>query len=214
LRQTLTLWGSTDALDRLMHPWRAGSRALASLPIPASFQIGQTRLPARHVRSLRVGDAVLLQDVFAVFRQNEASQAYPGIAALRMVLADTLTAMLSQTDTGWRLDTSLRHKSKEDDTLNDGTETIDGDMTASVDLDGLPVQLVFEAARLDLPLGDLRRLGAGSILELNVAPGRIRIIANGRRIGDGELVSIDGRVGVRIIAFSDEADIVPGSEAE
>ena len=71
--------------------------------------------------------------------------------------------------------------------------------TADIDLDQLPVRLVFESGRAELPLGALRTLGVGHVFELGRdAAGPIDIMANGKRIGEGELVRIGDTTGIRV----------------
>ncbi len=109
----------------------------------------------------------------------------------------------------WRLDAMLQPTTRAGQILSDNaTSDPDGATPAVSDLDEIPVRLVFEAARLELSLGALRQLGAGSVLDVDAVPGTVRILINGRRVGDGELVSIDGRAGVRITAF------VPGLDGD
>jgi type III secretion protein Q len=68
------------------------------------------------------------------------------------------------------------------------------------DIDDLPVRLAFDVGRLDIPLGQMKQLAAGAVLELGrAATGVVTISANGNRIGRGELVDVDGSLGVRII---------------
>ena len=65
--------------------------------------------------------------------------------------------------------------------------------------DQLPIQLVFELGRLQLNLGELQRLSQGYIIPLSrdlQAP--VDILANGRRIGKGQILDVDGQVAVRI----------------
>jgi type III secretion protein Q len=68
------------------------------------------------------------------------------------------------------------------------------------DLDDLPVRLVFEAGRVEVPLAELESLGEGHVFELGRDPGStVDILANGRRIGAGEIVEVGGALGVRVL---------------
>lgn len=204
-RQTLTLSGPTVAIDPLLGPWRAGHRPLAALPLPLSLQIGATRLPIRVLASLRTGDAILLQDIFGAWPWNG-----PLPSALRMVAGGRLITTVRHDEGEWRLDGALQTDGQAGQTVTDNPDnSATGATLTAGDLDSLPVQLIFEAARLELPLGEVRRLGAGSILQIDAVLAAVRIIANGQPIGVGELVAIDGRAGVRITAFSASADSLP-----
>lgn len=70
----------------------------------------------------------------------------------------------------------------------------------NADIGDLPVRLVFELGRLEVTLADVERLAPGQVLELARDPERaIDVLANGRRIGSGEIVSVGGRLAVRLV---------------
>ena len=70
----------------------------------------------------------------------------------------------------------------------------------ALDTDLLPVQLVFVAGETEVALRDLRRIAPGYVFDLGRPVDRhVEVRANGRRIGIGELVEIDRRVGVRLL---------------
>ena len=72
--------------------------------------------------------------------------------------------------------------------------------TSDFNADDLPVSLVFVAGELEVPLRELQRMAPGYVFELpQPVDGHVEVRANGRTIGRGELVEIDGRVGVRIL---------------
>lgn len=71
---------------------------------------------------------------------------------------------------------------------------------ADAAFDDLPIKLVFELGRLDLPLGKLQEIGQGHVFELERPIGEaVEIHAGGRRIGQGEVVRIDDQIGVRVV---------------
>ena len=75
------------------------------------------------------------------------------------------------------------------------------DTTAgTIDVDALPVRLVFVAGETEVALRDLRELAPGYVFDLRQPIDRhVEVRANGRPIATGELVEIDGRVGVRLL---------------
>ena len=195
LRQTLTIAAPAAAIDRLLRPWPIEPRPMALLPMLLSLQAGATELTVRQIASLRVGDAVLLQDPAGMLSADGRP------SALRLVVAETLAAAIHRTPEGWRLHTAPQRTSRTDPILSDLTKT--------ADLDDVPMRLIFEAARLELPLGELRRLGAGSILEIGSIPGIVRLLVNEKRLGEGELITVDGRAAVRVLTFADGSDPTP-----
>ena len=70
----------------------------------------------------------------------------------------------------------------------------------ALDTDVLPVHLVFLAGETEVALRDLRLIAPGYVFDLGRPVDRhVEVRANGRRIGIGELVEIDRRVGVRML---------------
>jgi type III secretion protein Q len=65
----------------------------------------------------------------------------------------------------------------------------------------LPVTLEVELARVEIPLGALARLEPGTILPLGVdRRGLVTLRAAERAVARGELVDVDGAVGVRVLS--------------
>ena len=217
LHQLLAVAGTPDGLDRLLEGWRSGRRPLDGLPLPVRLCYGSTVLTRRLLRSLRVGDVVLAQRCDAVLHSDGTASA----AALHV--ADSLGAVVRRAGTGWRLEMPLRALDRTNGVSENGSSpgsdhpgpngprTPDIPAAASqglgeAELDALPVQLRFEAGRLELSLGALRQLGAGSVLEFEGEPGQVAILCSGRRIGSGTLVSVEGHPGIRIDGFADGLD--------
>ncbi len=71
---------------------------------------------------------------------------------------------------------------------------------ADAAFDELPIKLVFELGRTEMPLGRLQEIGPGYVFELDRPLGEaVEIHAGNRRIGQGEVVRIDDQVGVRVL---------------
>ena len=77
---------------------------------------------------------------------------------------------------------------------------------ADAAFDDLPIKVVFELGRLELPLGQLQDIGPGHVFELDRPLGEaVEIHAAGRRIGQGEVVRIEDQIGVRITRLFGQA---------
>jgi len=64
----------------------------------------------------------------------------------------------------------------------------------------VPVSLVAVIGKTSTSVGDLLKLRQGHVVELGRPPGEtVDVVANGRLIARGELVDIDGQLGVRIL---------------
>ena len=70
------------------------------------------------------------------------------------------------------------------------------------ELDALPVRLVFEAGRIEVPVGELSQIGPGHVFPLPDRAGLVDIVAAGRRIGQGELVQVGDGAGVRVLRLT------------
>ena len=66
-------------------------------------------------------------------------------------------------------------------------------------LAALPVRVHVVLTQLEMSLGELNRLKPGSIVELDRDKSEsVQLAVNGKIAGTGELVEIEGRLGVRI----------------
>jgi type III secretion protein Q len=72
------------------------------------------------------------------------------------------------------------------------------------EFDDLPVRVLFEVGRLELSLGELRRLDVGALLPLaREVENAVEIVASGKRIGRGTLIKIGESLGVRVTRLFD-----------
>jgi type III secretion protein Q len=63
----------------------------------------------------------------------------------------------------------------------------------------VPLRVSFDLGELTLSLAQLRAMQPGQVLELgHPLAGAVRIRANGALVGDGELVEVDGQLGVAV----------------
>src|SRR5258706_4377895 len=79
--------------------------------------------------------------------------------------------------------------------------TAAGDLAAT-DLSHIPISICVELSRTHLSLKELGALKNGDVLELNKRPNEpIDLVVSGKVIGKGELVDVDGELGVRICSL-------------
>lgn len=163
------------------------------LPIPVSVRLGDVSLTLAEVRSLGPGDIIL----------HDPVAAEPSLRAL--AIGETWAAT-ARAETGRvRLATPFRPLPPlpESATMSEfeprAAAFAGPDATAEIDLDQLPIRVVFEAGRAEISLRELRGLGVGHVFELGRDAGDpIDIMANGKRIGIGELVRIGDELGIRV----------------
>ena len=174
--------------DAVLATWPVQPRSLLWLPLAAVLRIGATRITHGVLASLRPGDAVLLEDRTALLVVAERWSATAAVAAGRWTLTEAPHPLRDHPE---------------------GTQTMaepHEDGAPAANGDELPVTLTFEVGRLVLEFGEVRRFGPGSVIELPTRQKLVQIAANGRRVGEGELVEVDGALGVRIIRLLDRAE--------
>ena len=95
--------------------------------------------------------------------------------------------------------TDLETEEKEEAPLKTkGSEELTDEVVAMSD--DVPVKLVAVLGRKNMVLKDLLKLKVGQAINLERAPNEfVDLVANGKLIARGELVEIDGKLGVRVI---------------
>ncbi|MFD4840250.1 type III secretion system cytoplasmic ring protein SctQ [Achromobacter sp. NPDC058515] len=159
--------------------------ALDAVPVRVGARLGWTDMPAAELRSLQVRDTVFL-DHYLVSPDGELWLA-AGAQGLRVRLEQS-SYLVTQ---GW---TSLMTETPQPPAdAEAGAQT-------PFDIDAIPVRLTFELGERHLTLGELRRLQPGETFDLErpLADGPVIVRANGALLGTGELVEIDGRIGVTL----------------
>ncbi|WP_461833081.1 FliM/FliN family flagellar motor switch protein [Desulfothermus sp.] len=72
-----------------------------------------------------------------------------------------------------------------------------------IDINEIPITLTFSVGKIEISFGELKNIQPGYVFNLDKSMGSyIEILANGKMLGTGELVEIDGRVGVRLKEFN------------
>ncbi|TIP25912.1 MAG: YscQ/HrcQ family type III secretion apparatus protein [Mesorhizobium sp.] len=168
-------------------------------PVPAEFP-----LPVclwRHALTISLGELQSLQPGDVVLFDDEEQEA-------ALVIAERLYAPAVLTASGPQLlavPTAIAG-SKWEWTMNQNTPPHADQALEEATLDELPVALAFELGRTAMPLGEVRQLAPGAIVPLaNVTKETVDIIANGKRVGRGEIVRIGESLGVRIARMFDNA---------
>jgi type III secretion protein Q len=155
-----------------------------ALTVPLRAVVGWASLSTVELHALDKSDVILL-DEYLVGPQGELWLGIPQGQGLR-VRADQSSYIVTQ---GW---TPIMTE-----TSTPAEETLAGE---PLDVDAIPVRLTFDLGERALSLAELRQLQPGVIFDLQrpLGHGPVMIRANGALIGTGELVDVDGRVGVCI----------------
>lgn len=190
------------------------------LPIACSsvVSLASHRLSHATFEGLRMGDLILpdrpLFDIDGTGRVVVAAQYWRVryVDHQRLQILSKENALNYETDPDEALDDACQGEDQDGppdpayDHAGDGghesnrMEGADGDVSVPGEI---RLTLRFELGRLKLSLDQLRALGEQAVLTLHDASAQsIAITSSGTEVGRGEVVSVDGRLGVRITRWS------------
>jgi flagellar motor switch/type III secretory pathway protein FliN len=173
--------------------WGGGCAAVwrgraGRLPVAAHVEIARTGLLYRELAALVVGDAVVFDgvgaDAFAVHASWPGRLRIGGFAAaLAVGVGGELTIA-----GGFSGEQGEEMKMAAADSETDTTEV----------LASAPVEVVAELGRITIRGDELLGLGAGAVLALGRGRQNVSLCVAGEVWADGEIVDIDGQLGVRV----------------
>lgn len=161
-------------------------RNFDQLPMPVRFSVGWTNLSLEALEELKKHDVILLDECWLVDKDD---------IAVRIGNCRGIRGKLSGTSI----------------TLTQGLKAIMNDeeqeeMDDENLLDDMSIRVSFDLGERTLTLADLRLLGPGYVFELGRDLRRaVTIRANGKAIGEGELVDIEGQTGVSVLSISSKS---------
>lgn len=152
-----------------------------ALPIPLHLMLGWVDLPAGLLGEIELRDVLVLDEC---------------------LVASTVQRLLLCV--GNRLGLTCELRGSELHVLEEAREIMSDPGTTHATsnhlLDDIPVRLTFDVGEREISLGDLRSIQPGYVFNLGRDPrSLVSIRANGRLVGEGELVDIEGRVGVSVL---------------
>ncbi|MBP2444044.1 type III secretion system cytoplasmic ring protein SctQ [Rhizobium leguminosarum] len=172
---------------------RLPRRTLNALTTTVNIRRGYAVLSVAEIKSLRLGDGIIIDGAAAETVIAVTGERYLA-TCMRSDKGAVLTEPLLSTPTG-----PMRHFMT--------NETVDQELQGEPrpsPVDSIPIKLVFDAGRLELPLRTLETIGEGYVFNLDrPLSDAVDIIAQGRIIGRGEIISVDGLSAVRVTALHD-----------
>lgn len=167
----------------------------ADLPIPVVVRRAAATISVGELQRLAPGDVVIFEDDSAF---GEAAWAVIGEHVL-------IPVTIGSEDIRPIASPRPVRGSKWEWTMNQQDRPQDDHVVDDAGLEDLPVTLSFELGRTTMPLGELRRLGPGSVLPLaDVRTETVDVLSSGKRIGRGEIVRVGESLGVRVTRIFDK----------
>ncbi len=177
---------------------------VSALPLALPLVVGAVGLSLGQLRSLATGDALLFSQSCMRGRDCVEIEFSGGRLVVRLLDATRVEVVEPV------VFSPVAKGDGMDDELNMGDLSLDvhdgGAAVAGGGLMDLPVKVQAVAAVLNLSVAELSRLKAGDSLTLDEpAQPFVRLLANGKEIGLGELVDIDGKLGVQLSRWDIQA---------
>ncbi|HEU4385816.1 MAG TPA: FliM/FliN family flagellar motor switch protein [Anaeromyxobacteraceae bacterium] len=201
---------SDEALERALSPRLAWGGPAPESPLAVSLELdlggvrgrGRLLLPAAALRTLAgppaLSDRLAPLELPASLRSGATAVAPEELLALSP--GDALLLDAAPSEQGHLL---LPGGFRLSGAFDDGTLHVE-EMAMTEHAAAVPVTLEVELARVTLTLGDLARLEPGAALPLHLdRRGLVTLRAGERAVARGELVEIEGAVGVRITAVGE-----------
>lgn len=164
------------------------------LPVAISAVAGHAVLPARELATLRNGD-VILPDRLDVAPGEEGLRGEVELCASGAPLGVRATVSGGTITCGTASDPATSGPTK---ARGEERDVSDGDDELSK-MGDTPVTLSLEVARFELPLAEAAALCPGEVLSTGrPLGGEVVLRAGDRVVATGELVDVDGEIGVRI----------------
>ncbi len=184
-----------DALLAGLTRWanRLPRRRLTSLTATVAIRRGYAVLSARELEQLSPGDGILIDPAVAESAMAVTGEHFLATCTLSKEGA-TLCGPLLMRPKG-----PMRHFMS--------NETVDQELQGPPrvsSIGDIPVKIVFDVGRIELPLSELEGIGEGHVFALDrPKPDAVEIVAQGRIIGRGEIITMDGLAAVRVTVLHD-----------
>lgn len=198
-------------------PWQSVPGSMPSdWPLHLPLLLGRLHLAAGQLRRLRAGDVLLPEEPLfdpsghgelrlgrhwlAVRVDSQATSLQLTILALKETTMDDELAQNPVTS-GWgspRYDDENAYPTPYDASPDSDAEP-PSPAIAPAPFDDLPLTLTLRCGKLELSLGELQELAPGMLLEVaGIAPGMASLYYGERPVAHGDLVEIEGRLGLQV----------------
>lgn len=183
-------------IDSYGHKKRIAHQSINAL---INFQVGQSRLTFSALKELEAGDVVLCnpliigQQMCVVLAQDQP---------LWLANLDKRTVTITQ---AWT--TYMTEKMNQDPTLTEPLLDTDTFNDGACSLEALPMNIQFTLPGQVMSVADLQSLSVGYAFSLvDNAESQVSIVVNGQNCGQGQLINIEGQLGVQITQWGQDGD--------
>ncbi len=182
-----------DRIARAILAMPLQREAFPELKAEIAFRCGHTTISLNEFAELEVGCGISLDDTTLSFQKIVAVVAERFVQSCNwQTIKPTLDGAILKP-----VDATTIHYTANANVNDQPKKPNPGAPTASVS--EVPVHLVFELGRTEIPVAELESLQAGYVFDLGKPLSQtVDILANGHRVGTGELVRLGETIGVRV----------------
>lgn len=192
------VWVPEAALDDL-NATPTGNPFPQDTPIPCVVTVARGTLPRRDLHGVRTGDVLVLDETWTTGADNAALLAGRGRLATRA--PSPFAWWVGFTADGLRIDDRDDSQPKSANKGSKMETTNTATLTESPQND-VSIELTVDVAEFSLPLAELSKLRPGEVVATGQPLGRqVTLRAGGKAFAQGELVDVEGDIGVRITAL-------------
>lgn len=217
--------GSAERRARLVADARTNRRLLSTVRTWLRAEIGQAEIASTDLEYIRVKDVVLLDALMARPDRGEAGTATlrVGLGSSRVeaevfveggqykarikdfVIGDPafLRALPPSDEAEGRQEENFTN-SEHDMAPDSEGDALDANKPEGSDLlADIPLQLAVELARVPVTADEVVAMKVGQVIELHRSPGEpVELSVNGKVVARGELVEVEGQLGVRVLSLA------------
>jgi len=187
--------GLAEALDRYV----GIGRSTLDLPMPVCLRVAATNLAPAEIERLSPDDVVLVD-----------ACCQPGHAVIA-VIGERFVAPVARGPEGPRLAAHPIPGAASPWAWSVPTDASASAWEADAETDNLPLHVLFEIGRFELPASKVKQLAPNEPFPLPSPHDQmVDIVVHGQRIGRGTLMQIGNRTGVRITSVRDRSRPAPG----
>lgn len=166
---------------------------LPDIPFWATLELGQTQLTGAELKELDCGDIVFL-DHYVTGQQV--------IVRINQRIAFQAETSGSQITVSQRLQNMDGHDEETLEQEGHEPEQEEAMAESAVDMNDLPVNLTFEVGQQEMTAAELQQLQPGYVFDLDRdIQHPVKVRANGKLIGECQLVQVENRLGARITSL-------------
>ncbi len=192
--------------ERLITHFESSCSVLSSssnnLPLMVSIRAGWQILYRDEIDNLAKDDVIMLQhstDHYWVAIQGRATASLRSLNGGQFKITSQLFSRVPQAPDDTLIGTEHFHFSESSQLPEVSMDNQLPNTHQSTSLEDVPLCLVCEVGRLEMPLDSVRQLGEGSILKIKGDRDEVvQVVMNGRKIARGELIKVGDGLGVRL----------------